>query len=207
MATMQSKADESDLADRLRRSFGEGFDPAGATSIKPELLKTIERELPHHSAEQVARAFDGAVGHLRVRVDWSRFLCVLLGLLPGWWTKLAHQPGFDASTMLLLTDGSVMCQEEGGKRWRKLTPDATGDYVNGTWSDLAPMHWTRRYYASAVLADGRVFVSGGEYSDAGSETNKTEIYEPTTDTWTEVAPPSGWTRVGDAACAVLPDGR
>jgi hypothetical protein len=207
MATMQSNVDESDLAGRLQRLFGEGFDPVQAARIQPELIKTLERELPHHSAEQVARAFDGAVGQLRVRVDWSRFLCVLLGLLPGWWTKLAHQPGFDASTMLLLTDGGVMCQEQGGKRWKKLTPDATGNYVDGTWSDLAPMHWTRRYYASAVLADGRVFVSGGEYSDAGSETNKTEIYEPITDTWTEVAPPTGWTRVGDAACAVLPDGR
>ena len=207
MATMQSRADRSELADRLRRSFGEGFDPDEATRVKPELLKTIGHELPNHSAADVAQAFDGAVGQLRVRVDWSRFLCVLLGLLPGWWTKLAHQPGFGASTMLLLTDGGVMCQEEGGKRWKKLTPDATGDYVNGTWSDLAPMHWTRRYYASAVLADGRVFVSGGEYSDAGSEINKTEIYQPTNDTWTEVDPPAGWTRVGDAACAVLPDGR
>jgi hypothetical protein len=69
------------------------------------------------------------------------------------------------------------------------------------------MHHTRRYYASAVLADGRVLVSGGEYSDAGSETNATEIYDPRTDTWTELDPPTGWTRVGDAACAVLPDGR
>ena len=47
----------------------------------------------------------------------------------------------------------------------------------------------------------------GEYSDAGSETNKTEIYEPTTDTWTELTPPAGWPEIGDAACAVLPDGR
>ena len=40
----------------------------------------------------------------------------------------------------------------GGRRnWKKLTPDSTGSYLNGTWSDLAPMHWTRRYYASAVL--------------------------------------------------------
>ena len=83
----------------------------------------------------------------------------------------------------------------------------TGSYVNGTWSDLAPMHWTRRYYASAVLNDGRVFVSGGEYSNAGGETNKTEIYDPVTDTWTEIDPPPGWGGVGDAPCAVLPDGR
>jgi len=88
--------------------------------------------------------------------------------------------------MLLLTDGSVMCQEQGGLNWKKLIPDAHGSYVNGTWVNLAPMHHTRRYYASAVLRDGRVFVSGGEYSDAGSETNKTEIYDPVTDTWTEI---------------------
>jgi hypothetical protein len=69
------------------------------------------------------------------------------------------------------------------------------------------MHHTRRYYASAVLRDGRVIVSGGEYSDAGSETNKTEIYDPALDTWTEISAPTGWNRVGDAACAVLPDGR
>jgi len=199
--------DDLDLAAKLQQRFGEGFDSKDAARIRTKLLKVLQPALPNHNAEQLAQAFDSAARQLRTRVDWNRFLCVIFGLLPGTWTKLAHKPGFNTSTMLLLTDGTVMCQEEGGKRWKKLTPDTTGSYVNGTWSDLAPMHWTRRYYASAVLADGSVFVSGGEYSDAGSETNKTEIYEPTTDTWTEVAAPSGWTRVGDAACAVLPDGR
>ena len=112
-------------------------------------------------------------------------LCFLLSGLPGWWVKLTNDPGYDASTMLLLTDGRVMCQESGGVKWKALTPDQNGSYLNGTWSDLAPMHHTRRYYASAVLADGRVVVTGGEYSDAGSETNTTEIYDPVLDTWTE----------------------
>ena len=67
--------------------------------------------------------------------------------------------------MLLLTDGSVMCQQSGGVNWSKLTPDSSGDYVNGTWTPLAPMLNTRLYYASAVLIDGRVIVCGGEYSD------------------------------------------
>ncbi|MEP7119072.1 MAG: kelch repeat-containing protein, partial [Acidobacteriota bacterium] len=107
----------------------------------------------------------------------------------------------------LLTDGSVMCQQEGGVRWKRLTPDAFGSYINGSWSELAPMHWTRRYYASAVLQDGRVIVCGGEYSNAGGWTDKTELYEPRTDTWTEIDPPPGWGGVGDGACAVLPDGR
>lgn len=31
--------------------------------------------------------------------------------MPGTWTPLVNQPTFPASTMLLLTDGTVMCQD------------------------------------------------------------------------------------------------
>ena len=128
--------------------------------------------------------------------------------MAGTWQPLSHQPTFNASTMLLLTDGRVICQDAGTANWRLLTPDGTGSYVNGTWSNVAPMHHTRLYYASAVLKDGRVFVSGGEYSDgAQSETTTGEIYDPRTDTWTEISAPAGWTEIGDAPCTVLPDGR
>jgi Kelch motif protein len=128
--------------------------------------------------------------------------------MAGSWQPLAHQPAFNASTMLLLTDGRVMCQDAGTANWHMLTPDAKGSYVNGAWSDVAPMHHTRLYYASAVLKDGRVFIAGGEYSDgAQSETTTGEIYDPRTDTWTEIAAPAGWTEIGDAPCTVLPDGR
>jgi len=123
------------------------------------------------------------------------------------WKPLANQPKFNASTMLLLTDGSVMCQDSGALAWWRLRPDAKGNYINGTWSALAPMHHTRLYYASAVLGDGRVFVAGGEYSDAGSETNTAEIYNPLNNTWTVIASPPGWVEIGDAPCAVVPDGR
>jgi hypothetical protein len=126
--------------------------------------------------------------------------------MSGTWKPLSNQPAFGASTMLLLTDGTVMCQEAGGVKWWRLTPDIHGSYVNGTWSALAPMHHPRLYYASAVLRDGRVLVSGGEYSDV-SETKTTEIYNPLTDVWTEIPPPAGWNNVGDAPSCVLPDGR
>jgi hypothetical protein len=56
------------------------------------------------------------------------------------------------------------------------------------------------------LRDGRVFMAGGEYSDAGSETNKAEMYYPTIDWWAEIPSPA-WSEVGDAPCCVLPDGR
>ena len=127
--------------------------------------------------------------------------------MAGTWATVTSSGGpSDAGTMLLLTDGSVMCQESGGVNWSKLTPDDSGSYINGTWTPLAPMANTRLYYASAVLRDGRVIVCGGEYSNAGSETNKCEIYDPVSDTWTAVPPPTGWTNMGDAAACLLPDG-
>jgi hypothetical protein len=109
--------------------------------------------------------------------------------------------------MLLLTDGTVMCQESGGKNWWRLTPDSSGDYVKGTWSPLAPMKNSRLYYASAVLQDGRVFVAGGEYSDGGGDLDAAEIFEPLLNQWTSIPAPSGWSAIGDAPCCVLPDGR
>ena len=129
---------------------------------------------------------------------------MLLGLLPGWWTKLTAGPGFGASTMLLLTDGTVMCQEQGGKRWRKLTPDSSGSYVNGTWSELAPMHWTRRYYALAVLADGRVLVSGGEYSDAGRGPTRPRSTSPPPTPGPELTRPPAGPRSGTPPARCCP---
>ncbi len=127
--------------------------------------------------------------------------------MAGTWQLLTPAPSFAASTMLLLTDGTVMCQESGGNKWWCLAPGPTGNYLNGNWSALAPMHHTRLYYASAVLADGRVFVAGGEYSDAGSDTNTAEIYDPLTNAWTVLTGPTGWQHIGDAPCCVLPDGK
>jgi hypothetical protein len=127
--------------------------------------------------------------------------------MTGTWTALDNQPQFAASTMLLLTDGTIMCQESGGVNWWKLTPDKSGSYVKGTWTALAPMHHTRLYYGSAVLADGQVIVTGGEYSNAGSETNTCERYDPITDTWSDVVSPAGWNNIGDGVCTLLPDGR
>jgi hypothetical protein len=129
------------------------------------------------------------------------------------WTPLTNQPAFQAGTMLLLTDGAVLCQDEGPSNggtanWWKLTPDAFGSYVNGGWSKLASGPNAPLYYASAVLRDGRVFVAGGEYNAGASvDLLAAEIYDPVADTWTTLATPPGWTNIGDAPCCVLPDGR
>src|SRR5690242_19323158 len=72
----------------------------------------------------------------------------------GTWAPLVHQPPFNACALQLLTDGTVFVQAyyQNSACW-KLTPDANGNYVNGTWTQMASMHDWRLYYASSVLAD------------------------------------------------------
>jgi hypothetical protein len=128
--------------------------------------------------------------------------------MAGKWDALKNQPTFNTSTMFLLSDGRVMVQEEATAHWHALTPDDTGSYVNGTWSELADMAFWRRYYASGMLKDGRIIIVGGEQDgDVIQDTNKGEIYDPVADTWTAIPTPPGWAIVGDAVSCILPDGR
>ena len=136
------------------------------------------------------------------------------GGTPGAWAQVTSPAGFYPGTALLLTDGSVMLQDSNSAAWWKLTPDTSGNYVNGRWTQLAspPNGYDPAYYASAVLPDGRVIVEGGEYNDwnvSGDAvwTTQGAIYDPTTDAWTAIAPPAGWTTIGDAPSIVLADGR
>lgn len=106
----------------------------------------------------------------------------------GTWTPLAHTAPSTIGTMLLLTDGTVLAQQSDvSNAWYRLTPDTNGSYVTGTWSTLAFAHYTRLYYSSDVLRDGRVFVAGGEY---GSGSNTAEAYDPVANVWTTL-PASG----------------
>jgi len=126
-------------------------------------------------------------------------------------TNLVHQPPDGAGIGFLLTDGTVMFQGGQCTDWWKLTPDISGSYVNGTWSQLAslPSDYAPYAFASAVLADGRVIIEGGEYSDCGSVFSLTDqgaIYDPKANTWTSVDPPADWNYIGDSPSSVLPDG-
>ncbi len=131
------------------------------------------------------------------------------------WTPLKNQPLpfnlFNASTALLLTDGTVMVQAQESSAWFRLTPDKTGNYVNGTWTQLAsmPSGYAPLYYASAVLPDGRVVVEGGEDNNGSNglvETTLGAIYNPVSNSWISLTPPSGVSQIGDASGVVLPDG-
>ena len=135
-------------------------------------------------------------------------------LMAGVWNQLVNPfPQGSPESMMLLTDGSVLMQNGLGstsrKDWTKLTPDASGSYLNGTYSPVASMGLERLYFPSNVLPDGRVFVLGGEYS--GPETlqnwvNTAEIYDPVTNVWTAAATfPEPF--FGDVPTALLPNGK
>ena len=123
---------------------------------------------------------------------------------------LVNQPPHGAGLSFLLTDGTVLCQGGNYHDWYKLTPDAFGSYVNGTWTQAAslPAGYVPDAFSSAVLADGRVVVVGGEYNNNNFVlTNKAAIYDPTANTWTALGHPAGWANIGDSPSVVLPNGK
>ena len=128
-------------------------------------------------------------------------------------TPLANKPGKAAGICFLLTDGTVMVQAGDGASWLKLTPDINGSYVNGTWtvsSRASPRRWNYQpsAFSSAVLADGRLVVLGGEYNaGAFALTNLGAIYDPVNDKWAKLAAPAGWDYIGDSPSSMLPGGQ
>src|SRR5579884_72438 len=124
--------------------------------------------------------------------------------------SLAHQAPDGAIIAYQLTDGTVMVQGNNANDFWKLTPDINGSYRNGAWTQLAslPSGYDPYANASVVLADGRVLILGGEYNYWNFVlTRLGYIYNPTTNTWTRLKPPSNMYYIGDSPSVVLPDGR
>jgi hypothetical protein len=153
--------------------------------------------------------------------------------MPGTWNPPENSGPFgateayEADAMLLLTDGSVLVHDSGaislGAAWYRLTPSIQGDYSNGTWTGPFSMQYQRDAFGSGVMADGRVFVVGGEYTNdpnwQAETVNHTqgysptgEIFDPDTNTWSlmikPLAPSPAFNYIaGDTPCCVLADGR
>jgi len=128
------------------------------------------------------------------------------------WNTLTNQsPDYSAGLMILLTNGTVMCLtsdssgmvSQDGNTWDLLTPDSTGSYLNGTWTQLPPMHDTRLYCSSWIMPDGNVYVGGGEY---GTGISTAELYNTTTQTWKYVTGMPANCEIYDGSCENLSDG-
>lgn len=125
-------------------------------------------------------------------------------------TKLTHQPPDGAILTFQMTDGTVVAQGNQDSDWWKLTPDNTGSYSNGTWTQLPslPKGYVPDAFASAVLADGRLVITGGEYNKGiFTLTNMGAIYDPALNTWATLNPPKNWNYIGDSPSTVLPNGK
>ncbi len=106
------------------------------------------------------------------------------------WSKIPGAPS-TIQLMVQMTDGSLLVQSYNGQTWMKYTPDASGNYATGTWSTLASGPVARLYFASQVLADGRFWLTGGEYTGPGLQANwgnTGEIYDPVANSWTVITP-------------------
>lgn len=134
---------------------------------------------------------------------------------PRTWRPIENLPSMNSTPFYpsqgsLLTDGSVLFNDPNSTDWYKLIPDDFGSYEHGTWKKLASTPgYGPLYFGSATLPDGRFIAEGGEYnngSQSGVWTTKGAIYDPVTDKWTLMAPPSGWVTIGDASATVTADG-
>jgi hypothetical protein len=133
----------------------------------------------------------------------------------GSWAAFTNGSPGGLGTCLQLTSGDVMCHENSTNIWHRLRPDASGSYKNGVW-DLQPIPpmpnradgqtYGPLYFASAVLADGRAVVIGGEYNNGvNTEQNTGFIYDPVNNSWSsQLQEPTG--SVGDAMGVVFQDG-
>ncbi len=126
---------------------------------------------------------------------------------------LIDQPPVSVGQPFLLTDGRVMFQANNGTDWYALDAGCIWQLSRRHLEAVGqlPAAWNYGPYAfaSAVLADGRVLIEGGEYNLGGpfSLTNLGAIYDPVADTWNQVAPPPGWDFIGDSASIVMPNGK
>ncbi len=125
----------------------------------------------------------------------------------GWTPVTAVAPWTNGpGTEILMTNGTVMVSDYCTSNWYSLTPDVNGNYLNGTWTKMGslPSSYGPLYFASAVLADGKLIINGGEYNFCHQdETNLGAIYDPSTNAWTSVTGPTGWSEIGDGQSAVL----
>jgi hypothetical protein len=131
------------------------------------------------------------------------------------WTPLVNQPGADVGVMLQLRDGRILVHEEqsgNSRAWHILTPDASGSYVNGTWSSggQLPTGYSPWFFGSQVLLDGKtVVIEGGEYNNGQSAFTTLGAIGTISGnslSWTSNSPPAGWGTLGDAESVILANG-
>src|SRR5690349_6505516 len=106
---MKTQEARLSLAAHLQTSISEYFHAQQLIDHKPRITDELQRHLPDYSTNEINRAVDTVFNRIQYAINWVDFLKYICFFLPSHWVKVANNPGINASTMLLLTDGSIMC--------------------------------------------------------------------------------------------------
>jgi hypothetical protein len=152
----------------------------------------------------ISFAKKATVRHAAIMLLGLGFLVPGRAATVGSWTHVINQPfGENIEEMLLLSDGTVLCQSasSGDIGMYILIPDPHGSYVNGDWFPIRPMNYARNAYGKCLLRDGRAFVVGDENDGNGATA---EVFDPFTGIWSVL--PTAGVGFADAECELLPGG-
>lgn len=178
----------------------------------------------HHSSHRISQGVRQAVCsvahivHRQQIVSIAIALALVIGLLGqvlapagvasaapalqagGTWTPTAGSSNIDGYTATRMLDGRVLIVGGGfnGTRSAQIYDPATG-----TMSSAASTIYPHGYHVAALLNDGRVLVAGSGNS-IWADHGRVEIYNPSTNTWTETASIEPRSM---AAAVTLADGR
>ncbi|HEY2828394.1 MAG TPA: hypothetical protein VGJ04_12405, partial [Pirellulales bacterium] len=112
-------------------------------------------------------------------------------MLTGTWTPVTNLSAGGFARFAMLSNGSVIVPRGSGSAnagTQILTPDASGNYVNGTWSAGANFTFAPRGGGAVItLADGRLMYFGGVDATTGAAYTDGQIYDPTANTWSNMA--------------------
>ncbi|HZR16773.1 MAG TPA: putative Ig domain-containing protein [Verrucomicrobiae bacterium] len=123
-------------------------------------------------------------------------------MVAGTWAPLASAPPQGVNHPMLLSDGTIYTDNGSGQCCR-LAPDIHGSYQNGTWTHFSTMNYTRLFFTSCVLTNGKIFVAGGEY---GTGRRHAELFDPLNDVWTRIPDPLPGPAFSDSIGKLLPNG-
>ncbi len=111
--------------------------------------------------------------------------------------------------LLALPDGRVMVVGGLSGQREPLASSEFWDEATGVWTFGPEMNRPHDLMGTAILRDGRFMMIGGTSKDENglliSLTAETEAYDPTTETWTELAPMAE--KRANHTATTLPDGR
>jgi hypothetical protein len=127
-------------------------------------------------------------------------------------SAIGHFGGRGETDNSILLSGGKRVLEFGGADAAAGAASATAEIIDFSsaapqWRTVSSMHFPRVWANSVMLPDGTVLTVGG--STGGQYTNPVytpELFDPTTETWTTLAPQTA-ARIYHSTAVLLPDGR